>query len=239
MSRQATLQRRTHQIARVRTQRRRQRLLWTLASATAVVLLVIFAVYAISRVQQDGEGYAVPAGVSADGAGLGLGTGAVTVGLYSDFLCPACRAFDRDAADDLQRLLAEGKIRLIYRPVAILDRLSSNEYSSRAAAGAGCAVDAGKLLDYSRVLFANQPAEGAAGHSDEELVRLAGTAGITDPSFGQCLRSGRYLDWVGRVTAMMEPNGITGTPTVVVAGKRLTQPNGQRLVDAVDAAGTR
>jgi protein-disulfide isomerase len=219
--------------------RRQQRLLWTFAAAAAVLVLVIIAVYAIDRVRSDGDGRAVPAGVSEDGAGLVLGTGPVVVELYSDFLCPACRAFDNDAADDIARLLAEGRIRLIYRPVAILDRLSSNEYSSRAAAGAGCAADAGKLLEYSRVLFANQPAEGGAGHTDGELVQLAGTAGISDPGFGQCLRSGRYLDWVDRVTAGMEPNGITGTPTVIVAGKRLSRPDGQRLVDAVNAAGTR
>jgi protein-disulfide isomerase len=239
MGKQATLQRRASQAARARLERqRRQRRRWVFASAAVALMLVIFAVYAIDRVRQSDDSYPVPASVSEDGAGIVLGTGPVTVELYSDFLCPACRAFDGDAADDVDQLLAAGKIRLIYRPVAILDRMSTNQYSTRSAAGAGCAADAGKLLDYSKVLFANQPAEGGAGHSDEELIQLAGTAGITSPDFGQCLRSGRYADWVEHVTSTMEPNQVTGTPTVVVAGKPLSRPTGERLVAAVDAAST-
>jgi protein-disulfide isomerase len=180
----------------------------------------------------------VPAAAGADQVGLVLGTGPVTVELYSDFLCPACRAFEADARDDLDKLLAEGRIQLVYRPVAILDRMSSNEYSSRSAAGAGCASDAGKLLDYAKVLFDNQPAEGGAGHDDDELIRLAGTAGLTDPGFGECLRDGRYLPWVGQVTGSMDDHQVTGTPTVFVDGERLSRPTGERLVGAVNAAAT-
>ncbi len=237
MSKQATLRKRANRIVRERERLLRRRRSWTIGSAAvAVLLLVVLAVYAVSRIRQPEGGYPVPAAAGEDRVGLVIGTGPVTVELYSDFLCPACRAFERDARDDVDKLLADQKIRLVYRPVAILDRLSSNEYSTRSAAGAGCAADAGKLIDYAKLLFDNQPAEGGAGPTDEELIRLAGTAGITDPGFVQCVRAGRYVPWVGHVTATMEPNNVTGTPTVFVAGTLLQRPTGQRLVSAVGAA---
>jgi protein-disulfide isomerase len=237
MSQRTMQRRRANRAARERAAllRRRRRIWLVLAS---VVLLVLTGTigYTVYRAQRPDAAAATPAGVSADGAGVQIGSGPVTVELYSDFLCPACRAFENDARDDIDRLLAQRRIRLVYRPVAILDRLSTNEYSTRSAAGAGCAADAGKLLDYSKMLFDNQPAEGGAGHDDEALIRLAGTAGITGTEFGQCVRDGRYVDWVGQVTATMAPNGVRGTPTVFVAGTRLERPTGARLVAAVDAA---
>jgi protein-disulfide isomerase len=221
---------------RAARQRSRRRTIWTAAAAAALLVLSGIIGYAVYRAQQPAADAPYPAGAVDDRAGVRIGNGPVTVELYSDFLCPACRAFENDARDDIDRLLAENRIRLVYRPVAILDRLSTNRYSTRAAAGAGCAADAGKLLDYSKALFDNQPAEGGAGHDDDALIRLAGTAGITGDGFAQCLRDGRYTDWVGTVTATMGPRGVRGTPTVVVAGTQLEHPTGDRLVAAVTAA---
>jgi protein-disulfide isomerase len=194
--------------------------------------------YAIHSAQRPDPSAAVPAGASEDGAGVRIGTGPVSVELYSDFLCPACRVFENDARDDIDRLLAEDRITLVYRPVAILDRMSTNDYSTRSAAGGGCAADTGRLLDYAKVLFDNQPAEGGAGHDDDALIRLAGTAGITGADFEQCVLDGRYVDWVGKVTETMAPNGVRGTPTVFVAGTQLQRPTGERLVSAVTSAAT-
>ena len=234
MSRQS----RQRQRARLLAQRRRRKI-WLAVAVAVVVVATSLGGYAIYRTQQPDPVLVVPTSASEDRAGVVLGTGPVTVELYSDFLCPACQAFERDARDDIDKLLAENRIRLVYRPVAILDRLSTNEYSTRSAAGAGCAADAGKLIDYAKALFDHQPAEGGPGHEDATLIRLATEAGITEPGFGQCVRDGRYLPWVDHVTDTMSANNVNGTPTVLVAGKQLQRPNGERLVSAVDAATTK
>lgn len=232
-------QKRAERILRAQRERARRRRIWIYVVAVAVLVMAGTGGYLIFRSQQPDDAYARPASLSSDGTGLVVGTGPVTVELFSDFLCPACRAFDADARDDIDRLLTERRITLVYRPVAILDRMSSNEYSTRSAAGAGCAADAGKLIEYSKALFDRQPAEGGAGHSNEELIRLGTDAGITDPGFGQCIRDGRYLTWVGQVTGSMAPRGVNGTPTVFVAAKQLSRPTGDKLVSAVDAATTK
>ncbi len=178
----------------------------------------------------------VPAAISPDRAGLVVGTGPVKVEVYTDFLCPICREFESSARKELQLLLLDKQITLVYRPVAILDRASTNLYSTRSANGAGCASDEGKLLEYATVLFDNQPAEGGAGPSDNLLVALAGQAGITGTPFDQCVRTGRYVKWVQQITGAMTANGVDGTPTVIVDGKRLERPTGDRLLAAVNAA---
>ncbi len=207
-------------------------------SITAAVALAIAGatIAVISQAGRPVAPAAVPKSASSDQAGLVVGSGPVTVELYSDFLCPACRAFEADAGDEIDQLLAAGRIRLGYRPVAILDRVSGNRYSTRAAASAACAADAGRLIPYVKVLFRNQPPENGAGPGDEQLIRLARTAGITDPEFAACVRDGRYQPWVGQVTATMEPRNVFGTPTVIVNGKPLEPATGQQLLAAVSSA---
>ncbi|MFY1671513.1 DsbA family protein [Plantactinospora sp. WMMB334] len=219
---------------RARQQRRRRTRLVT-AVAVGVLLAAGLTGYAVYAAQRVGDDFAVPASATSDRAGLRVGDGPVTVEIYLDFLCPACRAFEAEAGTTIERLVDEGRITLVYHPVAILDRYSSNAYSSRSAAGAGCAADAGKLAGYVTALYADQPAEGGPGHSDERIADLAAGAGIPREPFAQCLREGRYADWVTQVTHAMGEQRVTGTPTVVVDGERLARPSAASLTAAVEA----
>ncbi len=224
--------------ARERATRKRRRARVLLIAVVSLALAGV-AVFAVWQANRPAARAAVPESAASDQAGLVVGNGPVTVELYSDFLCPACRAFEADAGDEIGRLLAAGRIRLVYRPVAILDRFSSNRYSTRAAASAACAADAGDLTPYVRVLFRNQPPENGAGPDDEQLIRLGRAAGITGPGFAACVRDGRYQPWVKRVTDTMEPNGVLGTPTVLVNGRPLEQATARQLLAAVNSAGSR
>lgn len=215
---------------RARWSRRPARLLVAVAAAVSLA-----ATACSSSKERDAAPTRVPSSVGSDRAGLVVGSGPVTVELYLDFLCPACRAFEADAGDELASLVAANKITLVYRPVAILDHASTNEYSTRSAASAACASDLGKLIPYANLLFQNQPAEGGPGFSDEELIELAQRVQMTEPAFRQCVREHRFVPWVGTVTATMRPKNVLGTPTVFVGGAQLDQPTGERLAAAVAA----
>jgi protein-disulfide isomerase len=159
----------------------------------------------------------VPAGAPASGDGIALNGGPVTVDAYIDFLCPFCRMFEEQNGKALDELVEDGTITLVYHPLGFLDRLTTTRYSTRAAAASGCASDGGQFREYLYTLFDNQPPEGSAGLSDEELVRL-GLQGGLDERFGKCVLAGAHIEWAEYVTARATSRGVRGIPTVYVDG---------------------
>src|SRR5699024_2295180 len=96
----------------------------------------------------------------------------VTVTLYEDYQCPACKAFHQSSSQQLEKLVKQGTITIEYRPIAFLDRMSSTNYSSRALNAAACVVDAKGPKEFHAMhdlLFVNQPPEGGDGLTDEQL----------------------------------------------------------------------
>ena len=110
-----------------------------------------------------------------------------------------------------------------------------HELLARAAAASGCAADQGRFLDFALALFTHQPPEGGPGLSDAELASLGRSAGLADAPFTDCLSEAPYLDWPGYVTARATEAGVTGTPTVLVAGT-MVQANGRTIAAAVQRA---
>src|SRR5882757_4214386 len=78
--------------------------------------------------------------------------------------------------------------------------------------------DFGRFRRYKDALFANQPAEGGPGLSQEQLIELGRLAGLTDAGFGTCVANGVYLPWSEYVTLRAAERGVSGTPSVFVAG---------------------
>jgi protein-disulfide isomerase len=216
-------------------ERRRRRTLWT--SIVAVLVLLIaggigYGVYASQR----SDSYTAPAGAVEDGTGIATSSGSVTVDIYEDFMCPHCKEFEDTYGTQVTQLGSEGKAQLVYHPIAILDQSSTTKYSTRAAAAAGCAAAGGKFQEYTKALFAQQPSEGSAGLSDDQLIQIGTSVGLSDSTFGQCVRDGTYSPWVQHVTDEASAAGVTGTPTVMVAGKPVENLTAQAITDAVSAA---
>ena len=140
----------------------------------------------------------VPASATAQGDGVVIGSGPVTVDAYIDFLCPFCRQFELNAGDALARLVSAGQISLAYHPMNFLDAALTTNYSTRAAASSGCASDGGRFLEYARALFVSQPPEGGPGLPDAQLNDLAVGVGLPAPAFAECVQ--RAATWTGRRT---------------------------------------
>lgn len=215
-------------------ERRRRRTMWTSIVAVLVLLIAGGIGYGLYASQQS-DSYTAPPGAVENGTGIASGTGPVTVDIYEDFMCPHCKEFEDAYGAAVTKLGADGKARLVYHPIAILDRASTTNYSTRAAAAAGCAAAGGKFRDFAQALFAQQPSEGGAGLSDDQLVQIGSSAGLSESTFGQCVRDGTYDSWVRHVTDEASAAGVTGTPTVLVAGKKV-ELTAQAITNAVSAA---
>jgi protein-disulfide isomerase len=215
------------QIAR---EKRRSRTLWTSIAAVAVLVIAGLIGWGLVASQDSGSVTAPPGAVEA-GTGIKMGSGPVQIDIYEDFICPACGQFENQTGGTIDQLVAEGKVTVVYHPVAFLDRASSTDYSTRSSAASGAAAEGGKFREYAKALFAQQPAEGSAGLSDDQLIQIGRSVGLGD-AFAQAVRDGKYKPWTAHVTDEASGDGVTGTPTVRVGGKDV-QPTTQAILAAV------
>lgn len=176
-----------------------------------------------------------PSKANSTGNAIVTGNGPVVVEDYIDFICPYCKVYHDDAGAFLAQLAADNRISLVQHPVAYLDRFSTNNYSTRASAASGCAADDGHFQEYVSLLFANQPPEGSAGPTDEQLIQLGTSHGLSE-GFARCVRDKRYVTWSQKVSDEAGAAGVTGTPTVFVNGEKIPA-NKNSLVVAIDKAG--
>ncbi|HST65604.1 MAG TPA: thioredoxin domain-containing protein, partial [Mycobacteriales bacterium] len=97
---------------------------------------------------------------------------------------------------------------------------------------AAAAVSPTAFASLHQTLYAQQPAEGSAGLTEDKLVELAQQAGAG--SAADQIRAGTYGDYVARATDQSSKDGVTGTPTIKVNGRAVANPT----LDAVKAAVT-
>ena len=99
---------------------RRRRTLWT--SAIAVAALVIAGLIGWGVYASQSSGDVVPPPNATATAGITVGSGPVTVEVYEDFICPACKAFEDQSGQTLDQLVADNKVKIVYTPLAFLDQ---------------------------------------------------------------------------------------------------------------------
>jgi protein-disulfide isomerase len=162
-----------------------------------------------------------------------------TVDIYEDLLCPICGRFEANYGGDVTKAINDGKIQVRYHPVAILNRATNpTGYSLRAANATICAAESGVFAAYHEKLFAEQPREGSAGLTDQELIAKGQQVGAP-ASFAQCVTSGKHNQAITNETlraardTSLRAAGSTGfgTPTVTVNGKRIELTDDQWLTN--------
>jgi protein-disulfide isomerase len=192
---------------------------------------------------------ALPAGVTSDTYGVKVGSAWTAANadkipllqVWEDFQCPACARFEEASGAALQGLIDAGNVRVEYRPTIFLDKnlVSANtaagnpNSSQRATLGFGCAVDANAAEKYHAGVFASQPTDEGAGYSNDTLVSIAESSGITGDalaSFTDCLTSEKYAGWVANSYAAFDSAGVSSTPTAFLNG---TEVPGDVLFDPI------
>jgi protein-disulfide isomerase len=218
----------------IAAEKRRKRRLWTSVIAVAALVIAGLAGWGVYASQRSGS--VVPPPNATATSGISVGDGPVTLDVYEDYMCPHCKEFETRSGATLDQLVAQHKAKVNYHTLAFLDASSTTNYSTRSAAAAACADEGGKFRDYAKALFARQPAEGGPGLSDGELISVGTSVGLNEGSFGSCVQSGRYKSWVAAVTDAGASQGVTGTPTVKVAGTQVADLSPAGLTQAVTAA---
>ena len=207
-------------------ERRRQRTIWV--SAAAVVVLVIagligWAVWSSQR----SDDFTTPPGANAAGTGIVTGARPGHRRRLRGLPLPGLQAV---RADQRRRPSTSWSPRtrrqVVYHPVAYLNRFSTTEYSTRSSAASGCAAAGGKFHEYAKALFAQQPPEGSAGLSDDELIDIGTSVGLDRDCFGCCVKDGTYrtVDRARHRGGQPEPTSPARRPSRSTAGSWRTPP---------------
>lgn len=184
-----------------------------------------------STASAPGESAALPTGVYASGTEYMYGwpaqpvkDGVPTLQLWEDFQCPACGQLEKANGSGIEQLAKDGKINLIYRPTTFLDNNLKNDSSKRATAAFGCAIDAGKGLEYHNYLYANQPLNEGDGWTDEQLATFASSVGISGDAlttWNKCYTDRKFLGWALNSTQVFTEGNFQGTPTGILNGNEI------------------
>ena len=197
------------------------------SQATVIGLIVVVAFAALVGVgvywNNAPREVVVPANATAQGVPTGNSAAPNKISVYLDFQCPMCKQFEALSGSTLEELRDTGQAEVTYHPIAILDRASADQYSSRSAAAAGCAADAGVFPQFEKLLYENQPPEGGPGLPNDQLAQLAQQAGA-GPEVGQCIDDKRFEPWAQGVTEQAFEAGVQSTPTVLVNGQKVDNP---------------
>ncbi len=177
---------------------------------------------------------------------------AATVDIYEDFGCPICENFEKTTSAWFQSAVRANQAQARYHTISILDSHFKNAYSTRAANAAICASDGGadEFITYHNLLYGSpggkqfQPAEGTAGPSDQQLIKLAqdksmGLKAADVTTFTTCVTSEQHKALVEALTEQASKDGVNGTPTVFVNGKQVDASLSalKAAVQKADAAG--
>ncbi|MFM6981664.1 MAG: DsbA family protein [Microbacteriaceae bacterium] len=158
--------------------------------------------------------------------------GVVEITIFLDYLCPICGEFEAENGDVIRDLIESGAATVEFRPLAILNNQSAGtQYSTRSANAAACVANysPNNYFEFNDALFANQPAEGGPGLTDEELIALAETAGVASGTIDNCVTGEEFKAWTKAATERalsgtfagnnFAIDNVTGTPTVLIDGE--------------------
>ncbi|QUD87101.1 DsbA family protein [Phenylobacterium montanum] len=170
------------------------------------------------------------AAATADDMSMGNPAAKVTVIEYASASCPHCARFNDDVFPAFKaKYIDTGKINYVFR-----EFLTPPE--NFAAAGFLTARCAGKD-NYFKVLdtiYHDQTAIYQSGDFHGGLLRIAQSAGLSESQFNNCVNDEKAINQLqDRVERYAKQDGITGTPTFFVNGKKL---DGEQTLASLDAA---
>jgi protein-disulfide isomerase len=217
---------------RAARRQRRNRALLIIGGAVAVVVIAVVVLLVVRPGQSTSSGGGPvtaayytgpfpPVTLNADHSVTAAkpGVSAPVLDIYEDFQCPICADFEKANGGMVQKLAAEGKVKVVYHPFTIfLGEQPAQDNSVRAWAAARC-VPAAQWLAFHNLLYSNQPSERASGGFPvSQLLAVGRKAGLTSSSFTTCVTNQRYAAEDVPFSEQILKGGITGTPTVRLNG---------------------
>lgn len=212
--------------AKMQRQQQRQRLI-LIGLIVLGAALVVFAVV-WPQIRPAGEVVTVnPTDLpNPNGTSLGDANAAVTIDVFVDFQCPACKSFTENIEPLVfQNLVATGKARYVFHNYSFLDGNGAGNggESDQAANAAMCANEQGKFWEMHATLYANSE-ENQGAFRTNNLQAMAQNVGLDMKAFNSCFQANKYKVDIQADFDLGQKMGVSGTPTVFVNGKQAGKP---------------
>src|SRR5579863_5903935 len=146
----------------------------------------------------------------------GSPTAPVTVEVYTDYECPACRAFYMETLPSLNSdFVATGKVRLVHRDYP----LPQHQFSKQATRYANAAGTIGKYDVVANQIFVTQPEWSQNGNVDAAVAKVLPPADME--KVRAMVKSDSHLDDTVTQDVALGTNQdhLTQTPTIVIVAK--------------------
>lgn len=151
----------------------------------------------------------------------GPANAAVTIAVYSDYLCPACRR--------LEPAIKQVMVKYPQNVKHVHMLLTYHDFSQKAVFAAYAAWDQGKFWEFHDRLFENQQVLNSA-----KVTAIAKELKLDLKRFNKKMKDPAIQKLIDRDMADVERLGITGTPTVYVNGKLLEDRSLQGFQAAIE-----
>lgn len=217
---------------------RRQRLLIVLGGVAVVV--VIAALLIIPSLLPAGDIVVITPHERpmVDGRAMGDPSAPVTIEVFEDFQCPACKSFSEQIEPQIvDTYVAAGEVYYVFRHFPFLDDRAPRNESDQAAAASMCAGDENRFWDYHDMLFANWNGENQGAFNDKRLVAFAEALELDMPAFNSCFSANLHEDEINSDLLQGGDSGVKGTPAVMVNGRILSPgfvPSFEQISEAVE-----
>ncbi|MFF4538633.1 thioredoxin domain-containing protein [Streptomyces aureus] len=184
---------------------------------------------------------------------VGKSTAKKTLKLYEDPRCPICASFEQTVGPTVTKDLDAGKFKIQYIGGTFLDgdsdkngkiQIGSRGEGSKnamSAMGAALNVSPEAFLQYKSALYSAKyhPEETTDKFkSDDYLIKVANTVDAlkNNTAFQNDVKKGTYDAWALAMSETWNTNkdGVTGTPSLVMDGKKITTSDGNAPMTAAD-----
>lgn len=142
---------------------------------------------------------------------------------YTDFQCPYCAKL----GETFSRLLKKypGKIKIVYKSFP----LNNHKFAWKAAVAAMAAHQKGLFWEFHDRLFANYKTL-----NDEKIMEIRKALGCDTPEFEKLIKSAQVRRKVATDRQEGQRNGVRGTPSIFINGKRLKDKSLKGFIESID-----
>ncbi|MFF4042568.1 thioredoxin domain-containing protein [Streptomyces sp. NPDC001816] len=162
---------------------------------------------------------------------IGKDSAKKTLKIYEDPRCPVCAQFEQVVGSTVKKDIDDGKFKLQFISGTFLDAHDNGTGSKNALSALGAALNVSPeaFLEYKTALYS------AKWHPDEQtdkfkddsyLIKVADTVPAlkNNTKFQDAVKKGTYDAWAMAMSKTFDDNkdGVTGTPSFVMDGKKLS-----------------